>query len=176
MQSILVTGGAGFIGSHTCLNLIKKGYEVIKVRKTVNSIGFFGSAFFLYLISFEDSLLNAVILLCLINICSGICAGGFGVNHADLGPKYTGSLVGIAGSIGMIAAILAPIVAGFILEITNSWSSIFYICSFVLIFGGIFYLIFALRIMLSNLFTCQLLELRRPEIVCMQTVNLMENL
>ena len=117
--------------------------KVIKVRKTVNSIGFFGSAFFLYLISFEDSLLNAVILLCLINICSGICAGGFGVNHADLGPKYTGSLVGIAGSIGMIAAILAPIVAGFILEITNSWSSIFYICSFVLIFGGIFYLIFA---------------------------------
>ena len=120
--------------------LLKK---VIKVRKTVNSIGFFGSAFFLYLISFADSLLNAVILLCLINICSGICAGGFGVNHADLGPKYTGSLVGIAGSIGMIAAILAPIVAGFILEITNSWSSIFYMCSFVLIFGGIFYLIFA---------------------------------
>ena len=129
----------GFLADY----LIKKGYEVIKVRKTVNSIGFFGSAFFLYLISFEDSLLNAVILLCLINICSGICAGGFGVNHADLGPKYTGSLVGIAGSIGMIAAILAPIVAGFILEITNSWSSIFYICSFVLIFGGIFYLIFA---------------------------------
>ena len=123
--------------------LIKRGHEVIKVRKTVNSIGFFGSAFFLYLISFEDSLINAVILLCLINICSGICAGGFGVNHADLGPKYTGSLVGIAGSIGMIAAILAPIVAGLILEITNSWSSIFYICSFVLIFGGIFYLIFA---------------------------------
>ena len=129
----------GFLSDY----LIKKGYEVIKVRKTVNSIGFFGSAFFLYLISFEDSLLNAVILLCLINICSGICAGGFGVNHADLGPKYTGSLVGIAGSIGMIAAIFAPIVAGFILEITNSWSSIFYICSFVLIFGGIFYLIFA---------------------------------
>ncbi len=129
----------GFLADY----LIKKGYEVIKVRKTVNSIGFFGSAFFLYLISFEDSLLNAVILLCLINICSGICAGGFGVNHADLGPKYTGSLVAIAGSIGMIAALLAPIVAGFILEITNSWSSIFYICSFVLIFGGIFYLIFA---------------------------------
>ena len=86
---------------------------------------------------------NAFIYSILINICSGICAGGFGVNHADLGPKYTGSLVGIAGSIGMIAAILAPIVAGFILEITNSWSSIFYICSSVLIFGGIFYLIFA---------------------------------
>ena len=50
---------------------------------------------------------------------------GFGVNHADLGPKYTGSLVGISGSIGMLSAIMSPIAAGYILEITNSWNSIF---------------------------------------------------
>ena len=111
--------------------------------RSVNSIGFFGSAIFLYLISLEDSLINVIILLCLINICSGICAGGFGVNHADLGPKYTGSLVGISGSIGMIAAILSPIVAGYVLEITDTWDSIFYICVGILTFGGTFYLIFA---------------------------------
>ena len=131
------------LGGYLADGLIKRGFAVIKVRKVVNSIGFFGSAFFLLLMSNEDSLLNVVILLSLINICSGICAGGFGVNHADLGPKYTGSLVGIPGSIGMIAAILSPIVAGTVLEITNSWTIIFYICSGVLVFGGIFYLIFA---------------------------------
>ena len=131
------------LGGYLADGLIKKGYGILKVRKSVNSIGFFGSALFLYLISLEDSLINVVILLCLINICSGICAGGFGVNHADLGPKYTGSLVGIAGSIGMIAAILSPIVAGYILELTNSWSSIFNVCTIVLLFGGIFYLFFA---------------------------------
>ena len=131
------------LGGYLADGLIKRGFAVIKVRKVVNSIGFFGSAFFLLLMSNEDSLLNVVILLSLINICSGICAGGFGVNHADLGPKYTGSLVGISGSIGMIAAILSPIVAGTVLEITNSWTMIFYICSGVLVFGGIFYLIFA---------------------------------
>ena len=124
-------------------SLIKKGHEIIKVRKVVNSIGFFGSAIFLYLISLQEALFNVVFLLCLINVCSGICAGGFGVNHADLGPKYTGSLVGISGSIGMVAAILSPMVAGLILEITNSWDVIFYICSAVLIFGGLFYLLFA---------------------------------
>jgi len=131
------------LGGYLADGLIKKGYGILKVRKSVNSIGFFGSALFLYLISLEDSLINVVILLCLINICSGICAGGFGVNHADLGPKYTGSLVGIAGSIGMIAAILSPIVAGYILESTNSWSSIFNVCTIVLLLGGIFYLFFA---------------------------------
>ena len=131
------------MGGYLADGLIKKGYSVINVRKAVNSIGFFGSALFLFLISSEDSLLNVVILLCLINVCSGICAGGFGVNHADLGPKYTGSLVGISGSIGMIAAILSPIVAGTVLQIANSWSIIFYICAGMLIFGGIFYFIFA---------------------------------
>ncbi len=37
MQSILVTGGAGFIGSHTCLSLLKKGYSLYVVDSFVNS-------------------------------------------------------------------------------------------------------------------------------------------
>ena len=123
--------------------LISIGYKVINVRKSVNSIGFFGSSIFLYLISLQSDLFSVVFLLCLINFCSGVCQGGFGVNHADLGPKYTGTLVGISGSIGMIAAIFSPMVAGLVLEVTNSWNLIFYICSGILVFGGLFYLKFA---------------------------------
>lgn len=37
MKRILVTGGAGYIGSHTCVELIKKGYEVVVVDNYVNS-------------------------------------------------------------------------------------------------------------------------------------------
>ena len=124
-------------------SLIKRGSKVITVRKTVNTIGFFGSSIFLILIPFQDTLINILVLLCLVNICSGISQGGFGVNHADLGPKYTGSLVGIAGSIGMIAAIFSPIVAGYVLEFSNSWNLIFYVCSGILVIGGLYYLIFA---------------------------------
>ena len=130
------------LGGYISDSFIKKGYKVIYVRKTVNSIGFFGSAIFLYLISLQDTLFNAIFLLCLIQLCTGICAGGFGVNHADLGPKYTGTLVGISGSIGMIAAIFSPMVAGLVLEVTSSWDLIFYICSGILVFGGLFYLKF----------------------------------
>ena len=34
---ILVTGGAGFIGSHTCLLLLEKGYELVVVDSFINS-------------------------------------------------------------------------------------------------------------------------------------------
>ncbi len=37
MQRILVTGGLGFIGSHTILFLIEKGYEILVVDSLINS-------------------------------------------------------------------------------------------------------------------------------------------
>jgi UDP-glucose 4-epimerase len=36
-MKILVTGGAGFIGSHTCVELLQAGYEVVVVDNLVNS-------------------------------------------------------------------------------------------------------------------------------------------
>ena len=124
-------------------SLLNRFFKVITVIMSVNTICLFFSSTFLILIPFQDSLVNILVLLCLVNTCSGICQGGFGVNHADLGPKYTGSLVGMAGSIGMIAAIFSPIVAGYVLEFSNSWNLIFYVCSGILVIGGLYYLIFA---------------------------------
>lgn len=37
IKNILVTGGAGFIGSHTCVELLQSGYRVIVVDNLVNS-------------------------------------------------------------------------------------------------------------------------------------------
>ena len=36
-RSILVTGGAGFIGSHTCVELLANGYEVVIMDNLSNS-------------------------------------------------------------------------------------------------------------------------------------------
>ena len=36
-KSILVTGGAGYIGSHTCVELLEAGYHLIVVDNLVNS-------------------------------------------------------------------------------------------------------------------------------------------
>ena len=37
MNRILVTGGAGFIGSHICLLLLERGFEVVVIDSFVNS-------------------------------------------------------------------------------------------------------------------------------------------
>ncbi|EKC61200.1 NAD-dependent epimerase/dehydratase, partial [human gut metagenome] len=34
---ILVTGGTGYIGSHTCVELLNKGYEVVVFDNLYNS-------------------------------------------------------------------------------------------------------------------------------------------
>ena len=37
MKTILVTGGAGYIGSHTCLELLNTGFELVVVDNLCNS-------------------------------------------------------------------------------------------------------------------------------------------
>ena len=36
-MSILITGGAGYIGSHTCIELVKSGHDIIVVDNLRNS-------------------------------------------------------------------------------------------------------------------------------------------
>ena len=36
-MKIIITGGNGYIGSHTCIELIKAGYEIIVVDNLCNS-------------------------------------------------------------------------------------------------------------------------------------------
>ena len=37
-MAILVTGGAGYIGSHTCVELLNSGYDVVVVDNYYNSV------------------------------------------------------------------------------------------------------------------------------------------
>ena len=37
MNRILLTGGTGYIGTHICVNLLKKGYEIIVIDSLINS-------------------------------------------------------------------------------------------------------------------------------------------
>ena len=137
--SVLALNAGGFLAD----KMIRNGMKVVKVRKIVNSIGFFGSAFCLFLIPLFESISIIIILICITNLFTGAAAGGFGVNHADIGPNSTGTLVGVASTFGMIAGILGNAVSGLVLEITNSWTLIFYIAAILIVMGGLIYLLYA---------------------------------
>ena len=137
--SVLALNAGGFLAD----KMIRNGIKVVKVRKIVNSIGFFGSAFCLFLIPLFESISIIIILICITNLFTGAAAGGFGVNHADIGPNSTGTLVGVASTFGMIAGILGNTVSGLVLEITNSWTLIFYIAASLIVMGGLIYLLYA---------------------------------
>ena len=137
--SVLALNAGGFLAD----KMIKNGIKVIKVRKIVNSVGFFGSASCLFLIPLFESISIIIILICITNLFTGAAAGGFGVNHADIGPNSTGTLVGVASTFGMIAGILGNAISGLVLEITNSWTLIFYIAASLIVMGGLIYLLYA---------------------------------
>lgn len=37
MKKILVTGGAGYIGSHACVELLARGYDIVVIDNLANS-------------------------------------------------------------------------------------------------------------------------------------------
>ena len=137
--SVIALNAGGYIAD----SLIKGGMRVIKVRKTLNSIGFFGSAVCLFMIPFFESIMIIIVLICITNLFTGAAAGGFGVNHADIGPSTTGTLVGIASTFGMIAGVVGNAVSGYVLDITNSWTLVFHIAASLIVVGGLIYLFFA---------------------------------
>jgi len=67
----------------------------------------------------------------------------FGVNHLDIGPKYAGILMGITNTAATIPGIFGPIVVGYILAVTSSWTGVFIMIAAVNIFGMIVWNLFA---------------------------------
>ena len=65
------------------------------------------------------------------------------MNHADIGPSTTGTLVGIASTFGMIAGVAGNAVSGYVLDITDSWLLVFHISAGLIVIGGLIYLFWA---------------------------------
>ena len=90
------------IGGYFADYLTNKGIRLLTVRKLCNSIAFGGSGICLCIVPELESVAGIIAIMCLGNVFGGFSAGGFIVNHADIGPKHTGRLMGITN---MVAAL-----------------------------------------------------------------------
>ena len=78
-------------------------------------LGFFPSAVFLILASYAacDQIALSVTYMVLATASLSFNAGGFSVNHLDIGPRFSGILMGITNTAGTIAGCITPSVTGY---------------------------------------------------------------
>jgi ACS family sodium-dependent inorganic phosphate cotransporter len=123
--------------------LIKRGWDVTTTRKTMQTIGFGGAATSLMFVGYVHDAPTAILLMSIGNILGSCAAGGFGVNHLDIAPRYAGVLMGLSNTAATIPGIVGVYVSGLILAATGSWTLVFQVAAGIYLFGMVFYLIFA---------------------------------
>lgn len=119
-------------------------------RKIFNSLGLFVPATSLIILGFYtgDSHTLPVILLVISVGANAAVFAGFNVNHMDLSPTHSGTLMGITNSLSNLVSIFAPRVVdaiktqGYKETDQELWKYVFCIAAGIFIGTGIFYNIF----------------------------------
>ena len=115
--------------------LIKAKFDVGFTRKTMQVIAMVGCSVFASLMPYCSSFAGAV-------LCAGIAVSvltfhhsGVLVNPQDIAPKYAGSVFGVMNAFGAVPGFVGVYCTGYILNVTNSWSAVFFAMSAVNVVG-----------------------------------------
>ncbi len=130
-------------GGWTADRMIRAGMDVTRVRKIMQTVGFGGSGAVLATVGYVESVPLAIAMMSIGNIFGGAMSGGFGVNHLDIAPKSAGVIMGLSNTAATVPGIVGVYVSGLILEATGSWVLVFQTAAGILVFGLVFYLLFA---------------------------------
>ena len=123
--------------------LIARGGDVTRIRKTMQTIGFGGSALTLMFVGYVQDVTMAIALMTLGSVIGAFASSGFAVNHLDIAPRQAGVVMGLSNTAGTIPGIIGVTISGFILDWTGSWTLVFQVAAGVYLVGLLFYLVFA---------------------------------
>ncbi|KAH9627563.1 hypothetical protein KSS87_009563 [Heliosperma pusillum] len=112
------------LGGWIADTLVSKGYSVTTVRKIMQTIGFLGPAFFLTQLSHIDSPIMAVLCMACSQGTDAFSQSGLYSNHQDIAPRYSGILLGLSNTAGVLAGVLGTAATGYILQ-HGSWDNVF---------------------------------------------------
>lgn len=140
-----------------------RSISITTVRKTMQTIGFLGPAVFLALVAATSTPALAVAYMTAALALGSFSQSGVYSNHQDIGPAYSGILLGIryvffqhhvmfdtdlsyflffflnSNTGAAIPGIVGVALTGFILDTTGSWNLVFGIAMFFYILGTIAY-------------------------------------
>ncbi|XP_074303071.1 sodium-dependent phosphate transport protein 1, chloroplastic-like [Silene latifolia] len=112
------------LGGWIADTLVSKGYSVTTVRKIMQTVGFLGPAFFLTQLSHVDSPIMAVLCMACSQGTDAFSQSGLYSNHQDIAPRYSGILLGLSNTAGVLAGVLGTAATGYILQ-HGSWDNVF---------------------------------------------------
>ncbi|KAL4705916.1 hypothetical protein ACJJTC_017498 [Scirpophaga incertulas] len=117
-----------------------------QVRKVINSIGEYGPAIGLLIAANTGCSPAATVAVLAVGVgLNGGIYSGFKVNHLDISPRFAGILMAFTNCLANLTGLLAPIVAGYIIEgrpTQAQWRIVFYIAAGVYVFCATFYNVF----------------------------------
>ncbi|KAJ3656539.1 hypothetical protein Zmor_015610 [Zophobas morio] len=118
-------------------------FTTTQVRKIFTSVACVTQAFLLIAVSHSSSVTVAVFCI-ILGVAFQACGfSGYGVNSLDIAPQRAGLITGISNTVGPMAGIFCPIVAGYIVTTSaDQWRTVFYVASCIILFGGAFYCVF----------------------------------
>ncbi|OIT02541.1 PREDICTED: probable anion transporter 1, chloroplastic [Nicotiana attenuata] len=112
------------VGGWIADSLVRKGVSVTVVRKIMQTIGFLGPAFFLTQLSHVDSPAMAVLCMSCSQGSDAFSQSGLYSNHQDIAPRYSGVLLGLSNTAGVLAGVFGTATTGYILQ-HGSWDDVF---------------------------------------------------
>jgi MFS transporter, ACS family, D-galactonate transporter len=118
-----------------------KGASIDKVRRTGAGILMFGSAIFIWLTTLAITPFWAIFWLSAFMGIYSFGGGNVWSMPGDLAPYgQAGGVTGVFNFIGMMAAIIAPIVTGYMAQTKYGFNGAFVICSILAVVGGLFFI------------------------------------
>lgn len=124
-------------------SLIAKGWTVTRVRRFMQFIGFAAPAIGLVALATVQDANTAVILLTLSLGLSSFSFAGFASNHLDIAPRHAGILFGISNTFATLPGIIGVALTGYLVDITGTYASAFYLTAGIYAFGLIVWQLFS---------------------------------
>ena len=124
-------------------SLIRAGKRRIVVRKSVGGVGLFGSAVTLVGMQYASTPGHAVGLMVIALTFLSFAYAAVVPTLTDIAPKYSDVAYGVMNTFGALPGIVGVAVAGWLVQVTGSYESVFVLTAAVQLAAGAFYVAFA---------------------------------
>lgn len=130
------------LGGWIADTLVSRGFSVTSVRKIMQTVGFLGPAFFLTQLSHINSPGMAVLCMACSQGTDAFSQSGLYSNHQDIAPRYSGVLLGLSNTAGVLAGVLGTAATGYILQ-HGSWDDVFKVSVGLYLVGTVIWNLFS---------------------------------